>query len=155
MYQCLRQTHCLHTWAWIQTKYIPSTKCYLSAYRTTHWLNVQCVAPFQVSTAKASLQIIWHMTLYHQLKVSHHFTVTDCIPLQRFFDDTVTHLGRSETWHIIVTKKQKNKHNNSWGMFVILTPIRCHEGNGIQASLLFAQLTEIHLRINVEHYPIF
>jgi hypothetical protein len=57
--------------------------------------------------------------------------------------------------------KQTNKQPTlnmtyGWHMFGILSPIRCHEGNGTTGITTFLlQLTESHLRINVQHYTVF
>jgi hypothetical protein len=43
-----------------------------------------------------------------------------------------------------------------WHMFGILSAIRCHEGNRTTSITTFlVQLTESHLRINVQHYAVF
>jgi len=43
-----------------------------------------------------------------------------------------------------------------WHMFGILSPIRCHEGNGTTIIITFlVQLTDSHFRTNVQHYTVF
>ena len=104
-----------------------------------------------------SLQIFWDVTLYHQLSVSQHFTAAQCLHLQRLSDDTVTHLRRPETCHITIANNNTKQLNITygWHTFGILSPIRCHEGNGTSITTFLVQLTDSHLRINVQHYTVF
>jgi len=98
---------------------------------------------------------MWHSIT--RLSVSQHFTVTQCLHLRRPFwwhSDT-----SQKIWNLSHhCNKQTNKHN-TWlmgDMFGILSPIRCHEGNGTTCITTFlAQLTESHLRINIQHYAVF
>ena len=103
-----------------------------------------------------SLQIFWDVTLYHQVK---------CFP--SFHSSTVPSSSEAFWWHSDTSQKIWNlsHHCNKqttlnmtygWPMFGILSPIRCHEGNRTTGiSTFLVQLTESHLRINVQHYAVF
>jgi len=137
MYQCLKQTHCLHTWAWIEKQCTPPTKCYLCTHQTIQWLNFFKMSHhFRLAQQWLAFRFsgMWHSIT--RSSVSQHFKVTQCLHLQRPF---WRHSNTSQKiWNLSQNcNKQTLNMTYGWHMFGILSPIKRHEGNGPTSTTTF------------------